>query len=129
MGKAALYLHRRERERRQISRNERPVCDRQVVLDEHRSPPSIFGETPPFGGIPTRLKSETYCSVGHLSLGSPLALYSPHGNAHCRAVHRSTARGHRVAFFMRYVEYLLGAVMLSFVLALVGVALGVVFVR
>jgi hypothetical protein len=30
---------------------------------------------------------------------------------------------------MRYVEYLLGAVMLSFVLALVGVALGVVFVR
>jgi hypothetical protein len=28
---------------------------------------------------------------------------------------------------MRYVEYLLGAVMLYFVLALVGVALGVVF--
>jgi hypothetical protein len=30
---------------------------------------------------------------------------------------------------MRYVQYLLGAVMLYFVLALVGVALGVVFVR
>ena len=30
---------------------------------------------------------------------------------------------------MRYVEYLLGAVMLYCVLALVGVALGVVFVR
>jgi len=30
---------------------------------------------------------------------------------------------------MRYVEYLLGAVMLYFVLALVGVAIGVVFFR
>jgi len=42
----------------------------------------------------------------------------------CGVVLRSR---YRVAFCMRYVEYLLGAVMLYFVLALVGVALGVVF--
>ena len=93
------------------------------------NPPSIFGETPTFGGIPARLESETHCLIGYLQLGSPLAPYSLRGNAHSRAVRRSTPRGYRVAFFMRYVEYLLGAVMLYFVLALVGVALGVVFFR